>query len=159
MRWGNRRLWHRHFYSWFILLRRSRLFRIFALRGAVRMAISDGDRHEAYLRRAQPPVLDVEGMLVVLRRRAVFIAAVTLACAALSLVYVLLAAPKYAASGRVSLGGAVAVTNEAANASVIENQIKAITSRDVLSKVIARERLETDPPVRRNNREEFSLQC
>jgi len=118
------------------------------------MAISDGDRHEAYLRRVQPPALDVEDSLAMLRRRAVFIAGVTLACAAMSLAYVLLAAPKYVASGRILLspsGSQVAETNAAShgtadtNAIEVENQIKTMTSLSVLNKVIAREKLELDP--------------
>lgn len=118
--------------------------------GPLKMAISDGDRHEAYLRRLQQPVLDIESVLAVLRRRAVFVAGVTLACAALSLVYVLLVTPKYVASGRILLDArasqvGVAASREALDTNSIENEIKAITSRDLLRKVVLRERLETDP--------------
>ncbi len=89
-----------------------------------------------------------------LRRRAAFIASVTLACAALSLAYALLATPKYVASGRIILdaaGSQVAGTDAAsrgaadATAVEVENQIKVMTSRSVFDKVIAREKLETDP--------------
>lgn len=118
------------------------------------MAISDGDRHEAYVRRVQPPILDVEGILAILRRRAMFIAGVTLACAAMSLAYVLLAAPKYVASGRILLNSPdshIAGTDETSrgtadiSAAEIENQISTLKSHNVLNKVIAREKLETDP--------------
>lgn len=118
------------------------------------MAISDGDRHEAYLRRVQPPALDVEDVLAMLRRRAMFIAGVTLACAAISLTYILLAAPKYAASGRILLGpsdsqivGTDATSRGAVDASAIdvESQIKTMTSPSVFNKVVAREKLESDP--------------
>lgn len=116
------------------------------------MAISDGDRHEAYLRRVQPPAIDVENVLAMLRRRAGFIAGVTLACAALSLAYVLLAAPKYVASGRILLNLPVSLVAEtdvtsrgAADTGEVENQIKTITSLSVLNKVVAREKLESDP--------------
>ncbi|MGL5168308.1 MAG: GumC family protein [Afipia sp.] len=118
------------------------------------MAISDGDRHEAYLRRVEPPALDAKDILAMLRRRATFIAGVTLACAAMSLAYVLLAAPKYVASGRILLNsadsriaGTDAASHSAADTSAIEveNQIKTMTSLSVLNKVIAREKLEFDP--------------
>ncbi len=118
------------------------------------MAISDGDRHEAYLRRVQPPALDVKDILAMLRRRATFIAGVTLACAAMSLAYILLAAPKYVASGRIlfsSPGSQIAGTDAALHGAAatsaveVESQIKTITSLSVLNKVIAREKLETDP--------------
>jgi uncharacterized protein involved in exopolysaccharide biosynthesis len=118
------------------------------------MAISDGDRHEAYLRRVQPPAIDVEDILAMLRRRVAFIVGVTLACAALSLAYVLLAAPKYIASGRILLdppasqiAGTDAASRGAAGASAVEidSQVNALTSRSVLDKVIAREKLGTDP--------------
>jgi len=95
------------------------------------MAISDGGRHEAFWRRMPLPVLDADGVLAMLARRAMFIAGVTLFCAAVSLVYVLLAAPKYVASGRLS------VTTDV--------PVKAIASRGVFDKVIAREKLESDP--------------
>jgi uncharacterized protein involved in exopolysaccharide biosynthesis len=117
------------------------------------MAISDGDRHEAYLRRVQPYVLDVEDILAILRRRATFIAGVTLACAALSLAYVLIAPPKYVSSGRILLdasgfqaAGTDAGSHGAADASAIEvdDQISVMTSRGIFDKVIAREKLETD---------------
>ena len=98
------------------------------------MAISDGDRHEAYLRRVQKPVLDVENVLAVLRRRAVFIAGVTLACAALSLVYILMASPKYVASGRILLDG-----------SGLDDQVTILASRGVFDKVIEQHKLENDP--------------
>jgi uncharacterized protein involved in exopolysaccharide biosynthesis len=108
------------------------------------MAISDGDRHEAHLRRVQPPAIDVEDILAMLRRRAAFIAGVTLACAALSLGYVLLAASKYAASGRILLDPPA---SQIAGASAVEidSQINTLTSRGLLDKVIAREKLGTDP--------------
>lgn len=115
------------------------------------MAISDGDRHEAYLRRAQPPALNVEYIPAILRRRATFITGVALACAAMSLAYVLLATPKYVASGRILLSSPdsqIAGTDAGAadtSAIEVENQIKIITSLSVLNKVVAREKLEKDP--------------
>jgi hypothetical protein len=36
------------------------------------MAISEGDRHEAYVPRIRPPVLDMESFSAVLRRRAFY---------------------------------------------------------------------------------------
>ena len=117
------------------------------------MAISDNDRRDAYLSRIQVPALDVEGIAAVLRRRAAFIAAVTAVCAALSLVWILLSAPKYVASGQMLLDLPMAqATGDAGKparpetaVAGIDNQISALTSRSVLDKVIARERLDTDP--------------
>lgn len=117
--------------------------------GSLEMAISDGDRHEAYLRRVQPPAIDMEDILAMLRRRAAFIAGVTLACAAMSLAYVLLAAPKYVASGRLQLdppSSRIAGADAASRGTVeADNRADVITSRSVFDKVIAREKLETDP--------------
>ena len=113
------------------------------------MAISDNDRRDAYLSRIQVPALDVEGVAAVLLRRAAFIAAVTALCAALSLVWILLSAPKYVASGQILLDLPAQVTADAgkpeASAAGIDNQISALTLRSVLDKVIAREKLDTDP--------------
>ena len=95
------------------------------------MAISDGGRHEAFWRRMPLPLLDADGVLAMLARRSMFIAGVTLFCAAVSLVYVLLAAPKYVASGRLF------VTTDV--------PLKALASRRVFDKIIAREKLESDP--------------
>ncbi len=114
------------------------------------MAISEGDRHQMLLPRYQAPALDVEGIAEMLRRRAGFIAAVTLACAGICLGWILLSAPKYVASGRVLLdlpGARVAAggaPSEDAGAIGIENQIYVMTSRSVYDRVIARENLETD---------------
>jgi uncharacterized protein involved in exopolysaccharide biosynthesis len=102
------------------------------------MAISDSDRHDAYLRRIQPPVLDMDGVVAMLRRRAAFIAGVTLACAAMSLVYVLLASPKYTASGRIELANAQVVSG-------VESQVGVMKSPAIFEKAIVREKLETDP--------------
>lgn len=115
------------------------------------MAISEGDRHEAYLHRGQRPIMDVEGILAMLRRRAAFIGGVTFACAALSLVYVLLAPPKYNALGRIQLAQPgsqfpeIDVASPKAGDAEIGSGIGALTSRTILDKVIANERLEADP--------------
>lgn len=101
------------------------------------MAISEGDRHDAYLRRVQPPVLDADDVVAALRRRAMFVAGVTLACAAASLLYILLATPRYVASGRIDFGPQVAA--DAAS------RVQAITSQQIFNKVIAREKLDGDP--------------
>lgn len=95
------------------------------------MAIADGGRREAHWRRMQLTVLDADGVLAMLARRAMSIAGVTLFCAAFSLVYVLLAPPKYVASGRLSV--------------IADDPVGAITSHRVFDKVIAREKLESDP--------------
>lgn len=101
------------------------------------------------MRRVQMPVLDVEDILIMLRRRAAFIAGVTLACAALSLTYVLLAPPKYSSSGRIQLAQSGSRLPEAdadsRDTAEIERRIRALTSRAILDQVIANERLETDP--------------
>lgn len=102
------------------------------------MAISDGDRHDAYLRRIQPPVFHIDDAVAMLRRRAAFIAGVTLACAAMSLVYVLLASPRYLASGRIETSGAQV-------AGGVESQTGVMKSAAIFDKVIAREKLATDP--------------
>lgn len=118
------------------------------------MAISDGDRHEAYLSRVHSPVPGVADFVAMLRRRAALIAAVTVLCAGMSLAYILLAPPKYVASGRILLdppsptaaGSRSDPRGETeSNAIAIQNQIKVMTSRSVLDQVIAREKLETDP--------------
>ncbi len=118
------------------------------------MAISESDRHDAYLPRIQAPALDVDGIAAMLRRRAAFIAAVTLACAGICLAWILLSAPKYVASGRilldlpgarVSSGGAAPAAAGNADATGVENQIHIMTSRSVYDRVIAQEKLETDP--------------
>lgn len=118
------------------------------------MAISESDRHDAYLPRIQAPALDVDGIAAMLRRRAAFIAAVTLACAGICLAWILLSAPKYVASGRilldlpgarVSSGGAAPAAAGNADATGVENQIHVMTSRNVYDRVIAQEKLETDP--------------
>lgn len=117
------------------------------------MAISDNDRRDAYLSRLQVPALDVEGIAAVLRRRAAFIAAVAAVCAVLSLVWILLSAPKHVASGQILLDLPMAqATGDAGKparpetaVAGIDNQISALTSRSVLDKVIAREKLDTDP--------------
>lgn len=116
------------------------------------MAISDGDRHEAYLSRVQSPLFDRGEILAMLRRRATFIASVTLLCAGMSLTYILLATPKYIASGRILLdpplsqmAGADAGSHGDAAIRVTQNQIDVMTSRGVLDKVVTREKLETDP--------------
>lgn len=118
------------------------------------MAISESDRHDAYLPRIQAPALDVDGIAAMLRRRAAFIAAVTLACAGICLAWILLSAPKYVASGRilldlpgaqVSSGGAAPAAAGNADATGVENQIHVMTSRSVYDRVISQEKLETDP--------------
>lgn len=118
------------------------------------MAISESDRHDAYLPRIQAPALDVDGIAAMLRRRAAFITAVTLACAGICLAWILLSAPKYVASGRilldlpgaqVSSGGAAPAAAGNADATGVENQIHVMTSRSVYDRVIAQEKLETDP--------------
>lgn len=114
------------------------------------MAISESDRHEAYLPRYRAFALDDESIVEVLRRRAAFVATVTLACVGICFTWILLAAPKYTASGRILLdlpGAQIAGSGPAkeANAGGIENQIHVITSRSVYDRVIAREKLETDP--------------
>lgn len=118
------------------------------------MAISESDRHDAYLPRIQAPALDVDGIVAMLRRRAAFIAAVTLACAGICLAWILLSPPKYAASGRILLdlpsaqvggGGAAPAAAGDADATGVENQIYVMTSRSVYDRVIAQEKLEADP--------------
>lgn len=105
------------------------------------MAISENDRRDAYLSRIRVPALDVEGFAAMLRRRAVFIATVTSACAAISLLSILLSVPKYTASGQLLLNSPGAQ----AGGDGVANRVSAVTSRGVLDKVIAREKLETDP--------------
>lgn len=110
------------------------------------MAISEGDRHDAYLSRIQSPALDVDGIAAMLRRRAAFIAAVTFACFGICLAWILLSPPRYVASGRVLLDlpeNAAAASD--ANSIAIENQIDAMTSRGVYDRVIAQEKLASDP--------------
>jgi uncharacterized protein involved in exopolysaccharide biosynthesis len=118
------------------------------------MAISDNDRHDAYLRRLQLPVPDVEGFVEMLRRRAAFIVIVTLACAAMSLAYILVTPPRFVASGQLLLdpplpqpvGSDSAARGTAVDSTVEdESPINVMTSRSLLEKVIAREKLETDP--------------
>jgi len=114
------------------------------------MAISESDRHEAYLPRYQAFALDDEGIAEMLRRRAAFVAAVTLACAGICLAWILLSAPKYAASGRILLdlpGAQISGSASTEDASKIgvENQIYVMTSRSVYDRVIVREKLENDP--------------
>ena len=101
------------------------------------MAISEGDRHDAYLRRTRNPVPDVNGVLSMLRRRAMFIAGVTLACFAVSLLYILLATPRYVASGRIDLSAQITADDP--------GPIQSIMSRRIFDRTIARERLEDDP--------------
>ncbi|WP_246657981.1 GumC family protein [Afipia massiliensis] len=95
----------------------------------------------------------MDGIAAMLRRRAAFITAVTLACAGICLAWILLSAPKYVASGRilldvpgaqVSSGGAAPAAGNA-DATGVENQIHVMTSRSVYDRVIAQEKLETDP--------------
>jgi polysaccharide biosynthesis transport protein len=117
------------------------------------MAISESDRHEAYLPRIQAHAVDVDGIAAMLRRRAAFIVAVTFACAGICLVWILLSAPKYVASGRILLDVADAQVAASgtpagsgdANAIGVENQIYVMTSRGVYDRVIVREKLEDDP--------------
>lgn len=100
------------------------------------------------MQRVQPAHL--EGFLEMLRRRAAFIATVTLACAALSLAYILLAPPKYIASGQLlidppksQISGPDAVSRGSSVG--VENSADVVKSRSVLDNVVAREKLETDP--------------
>lgn len=110
------------------------------------MAISEGDRHEAYLPRIRPPVLDMKSIAAMLRRWASFIAAVTLACFGICLAWILLSSPNYAASGRILLDLPESAAGASdTNALAIENQILVLTSRGVYDRVIAKEKLETDP--------------
>jgi len=110
------------------------------------MAISEGDRHEAYLPRTRPPVLDMKSLVAMLRRRASFIAAVTLACFGICLAWILLSPPKYIASGRVLLDlPESAAGSSDANAVAVENQILVMSSRGVYDRVIAQENLDSDP--------------
>lgn len=113
------------------------------------MAISENDRRDAYLSRIQVPALDVDGFAAMLRRRAAFIGAVTAICATLSLAWILLSAPRYAASGQILLGLPAQATADAgkpeAAAAGTDSEIGALTSRSVLDKVIARQKLDTDP--------------
>ena len=112
------------------------------------MAISEGDRHEAYVPRIRPPVLDMESFSVVLRRRASFIAAVTLACFGICLTWILLSPPKYIASGRILLDlpeSKSAAAGVEPNAVAVESQIHVMTSRGVYDRVINEEKLESDP--------------
>lgn len=116
------------------------------------MAISESHRHEkTYLPRSQAPALDMDGIASMLRRRAAFIAEVMLVCAGICLAWILLSAPKYAASGRIMLevssaqvaaGGAPA---KEASTIDVENQIYVMTSLGVYDRVIVREKLEADP--------------
>jgi succinoglycan biosynthesis transport protein ExoP len=118
------------------------------------MAFSESDRRDAYLPRIQVPALDMDGIAAMLRRRAAFIAAVTLACAGICLVWILLLAPKYAASGRILLDlpvvqaggdGGPSTASGDADPIGVKNQIHVMTSRSVYDRVIAQEKLETDP--------------
>lgn len=111
------------------------------------MAISEGDRHDAYLPRSQP-VLGMRSLVAMLRRRASFIAAVTLACFGLCLIWILLSPPRYIASGRILLD--ISETASAAevgdsNSVGIENELYVMTSRSVFDRVIAQEKLDGDP--------------
>jgi uncharacterized protein involved in exopolysaccharide biosynthesis len=116
------------------------------------MAISESDRHDAYLPRIQAPAMDVDGIASMLRRRAAFIAAVTLACTGICLAWILLSAPKYVASGRILLdlpgaqvGSGASAGSADAGTTGVENQIYVLTSRSVYDRVIKREKLEADP--------------
>ena len=112
------------------------------------MAISEGDRHEAYVPRIRPPVLDMKSLSAVLRRRAFFIAAVTLACFGICLTWILLSPPKYIASGRILLDlpeSKSAAAGVEPNAVAVESQIHVMTSRGVYDRVINEEKLESDP--------------
>ena len=109
------------------------------------MAISEGDRHEALLPRVQTPALDVDGIAAMLRQRAAFIAAVTFACFGVCLAWILLSPPRYVASGRILLDLPEIAGAGESNAIGIENQIYVMTSRGVYDRVIAQEKLETDP--------------
>lgn len=110
------------------------------------MAISEGDRHEAYLPRIQAPGLNVAGITAMLRRRITFIAAVTFACFSICLAWILLSPPKYTASGRILLDlPESAATAGDVKAVGIENQIYVMTSRGVYDRVIAQENLTSDP--------------
>jgi len=110
------------------------------------MAISEGERHDAYLPRIRPPVLDMKSLAAMLRRRILFVAAVTLACFGVCLAWILLSPPKYIASGRVLLDlPESAAGSSDANAVAIENQILVMTSRGVYDRVIAQEKLDSDP--------------
>lgn len=112
------------------------------------MAISEGDRHEAYVPRIRPPVLDMKSLSAVLRRRAFFIAAVTLACFGICLTWILLSPPKYIASGRILLDlpeSKSAAAGVEPNAVAVENQIHVMTTRGVYDRVINEEKLESDP--------------
>ena len=116
------------------------------------MAISESDRHDAYLPRIQAPAMDVDGIASMLRRRTAFIAAVTLACTGICLAWILLSAPKYVASGRILLdlpgaqvGGGASAGSADAGTTGVENQIYVLTSRSVYDRVIKREKLEADP--------------
>jgi len=116
------------------------------------MAISESDRHDAYLPRIQAPAMDVDGIASMLRRRAAFIAAVTLACTGICLAWILLSAPKYVASGRILLdlpgaqvGGGASAGSADAGTTGVENQMYVLTSRSVYDRVIKREKLEADP--------------
>lgn len=114
------------------------------------MAISENDRRDAYLSRIQVPALDVDGFAAMLRRRAAFIGAVAAICAAISLAWILLSAPKYVASGQLVLDlPAQAAAGQPVSPDTVrvgmDNQISALTSRSVLERVVAKEKLDTDP--------------
>ena len=118
------------------------------------MAISENDRHDAFLRDPQSPVAVVEKLTGTVRRRAALIGIVTVVCAAFGLAYILLPAPKYVASGRILLdpqglqiAGTGVAPRGARDISAIEaeSQIYVITSRSVFDRVIDREKLDTNP--------------
>lgn len=117
------------------------------------MAISDNDRHEAYLRRKRASAFDVRTLITLPRDRLPFIGIVTLVCTMAGLAYISLTAPKYMSSGQILIGssGSQATASDVAsgssgNSKIIEteNRIDGIISRSVLDRVIARENLETD---------------
>lgn len=100
------------------------------------MALSENDRHDATLRRKQPPASDAWSFAPILRRRIPLIGLVTLVFALAGLIYVALSVPRYMASGRILVG---------LPAAEVASQISVMTSPTMLDRVIAREKLEADP--------------
>ena len=100
------------------------------------MALSENDRHDDFLRRKQLPALDAGSFGAILRRRGRLIGLVTLGCGLAGLAYAMLSVPRYMASGRIFIDRPAAE---------LAAQPAAFTAPALLDRVIAREKLDSDP--------------
>jgi len=115
------------------------------------MALSENDSFGAYI---PPTRLDIRELAGMFRRRATIIVGAVILCACLGAAYIALVPAKYAAFGRILLDpqglqivGTGVEQRGARDTSAIEaeSQVYVLTSRSVLDRVIAREKLETNP--------------